>query len=340
MSANAPATFAELYTDATQRVRENTANTTVTDILKRLINLALHDIHLQQNWWWAERRGTVQTKSTYATGSIATSITARTTITGSSTLWNTAVSGYGWNNANAGDKIVFGGSGDVYVISAVGSDTAITLVDKWVGASALSGQSYTIFADEYSLASDFWRLRDARQFTTAYTLPVISRRDFYQRFPRNSVTGLPQVGTIIDLAPSGSVSRVPRVLLHPPPDTVYNIPYWYQTTNLALSSTGTAQTQLSADADEPIIPLRYRQMLVFYAIREWYRDRKDDARSQEAGAGYEDLVKRAANDSEPERDHPRMQVRSWQYRAGVAGRIGSGGSSRFTTGRRWDELRD
>src|SRR5207245_2347102 len=175
--------------------------------------------------------------------------------------------------------------------------------------------------------------------TTAFMLPVIGRREFYQRFPRNNVVSLPQVCTIIDLAPTGSTARVPKVVLHPPPDQTYNIPFWYQTTNLAVTSVGTNQTQLVNDTDEPIVPLRYRQLLVLFAVREWYLDRKDDARSQEANSFYEDLLKRAANDSEPERDHPKIIMRTWQYKAGVAGRIRTG-HARLHKRRRWDDRRD
>src|SRR2546428_4118575 len=298
MASNTPTSFVDIYTDAIQRVRENAANTAVVDIIKRMVNIGLHDLHLQQNWWWAERRGQLQTHPTYSTGTIATSTTSRTIITGTGTLWNTAVSGMGFNNANAGDKLWLGGSGsssgtggDVYVIASVQSDTQLTLADRWVGTTALGSTTYTIFSDEYALPADFWRLRDARQFTTAFMLPVIGRREFYQRFPRNNVVSLPQVCTIIDLAPTGSTARVPKVVLHPPPDQTYNIPFWYQTTNLAVTSTGTNQTQLVNDTDEPIVPLRYRQLLVLFAVREWYRDRKDDARSQEANSFFEDLLK-------------------------------------------------
>jgi len=89
---------------------------------------------------------------------------------------------------------------------------------------------------------------------------------------------------------------------------VYQIPYRYITTNLAVSSAGAGQANLSADADEPIVPLRYRHVLVLYAAYQWYRDRKDDARSSEAQADYVDLVKRMANDSDPQRDRPRFRT--------------------------------
>src|SRR5258706_301059 len=83
---------------------------------------------------------------------IATS--ARTTVTGSSTLWNTAVTGMGFNNARVGGKMRFDTT-DVYTVSTVGSDTAITLASRYIGDSALSGSTYSYFEDEYALAADY-----------------------------------------------------------------------------------------------------------------------------------------------------------------------------------------
>ena len=342
MSATTPTTFIDIYTDALQRVRESTTGTTVVDIMSRYVNQGLHDLHLQQNWWWAERRAVLQTSAQYTTGTVATSTSARTTVTGTSTLWTTAT-GYGSrNNANAGDKIVFAGTEDVYSIASVGGAGTITLNEQWVGATALTASTYRIYTDEYALASDFWRLVDHRMFTLAIPLPVISRQDFYAKYVRNNQPSQPRVSTIIDLAQSASTARQPRLVMHPPPDAVYNLPYRYITTNLAVSSAGVAQTQLSATTDEPIIPLRYRHLLVFYAIAEWYRDRKDDGRASAARQAYEDLMRRAANDSNPERDHPRIVPRTWRYTAGVAGRYpgGSPSSRRFSTGTAFDEMRD
>ena len=96
---------------------------------------------------------------------------------------------------------------------------------------------------------------------------------------------------------------------------------------------------LSADTDEPIIPLRYRHVLIFYAISQWYRDRKDDARSQEANAEYVDLVRRMAGDSGPEKDKPRLQHNRSAYLAGAAGH-GYRHGRRYSTGTWFDEGRD
>lgn len=293
-------------------------------------------MHIQQNWPWAERKGILNTHAPYSDGTASISTSARTTVTGSSTLWNTAVTGMGFNNTRAGGKITFGDT-NVYTVSSVGGDTAITLVERYVGDTALSNASYQYFEDEYALASDFWRTVDIRQFTTDSSLPIIDRQEFYRRYARNTTLQRPSVCTLIDLGPSASVSPQPRIVFHPVPDRVYSIPYRYITTNLAVSSAGAGASNLSSDTDEPIIPLRYRHCLVFYAIAQWYRDRKDDTRSQEANGEYVDLIRRMAGDAFPEKDKPRFKSNRLEYARGSAG---PGRRGRYSTGTSFDEIRD
>ena len=233
--------------------------------------------------------------------------------------------------------LVFGGEPDPYTISSVASDTSITLTDRWLGDTALTATTYRYYEDEYALASDFHRLVDSRTFTDAMVLPTIGRKDFYARYPRNSQTGTPRVCTIIELGPGTTVALRPRVIFYPAPDSVINIPYRYITTNLAVSSAGVGATDMSADTDEPIIPLRYRHVLVFYALYQWYRDRKDDPRAGPAQQEYTDLVQRMANDTSAEVDKPRLRTDRRRYMAGVAGYHRS---SRYSADNRFDELRD
>ena len=329
-------TFGEMYTDLLNRVRDNTSTSAVTTVGKRYINTALHDLHIQNNFPWAERRAILQTHAPYTTGTIDIALATRTTVAGTDTLWNTAVTGMGFNNARIGGKLTVDQI-DVYNVSAVGSDTAITLADRYIGDAALTASTYTYFEDEYALASDFFRLVDTRTFTHAMDLPVVPRQEFYRRFPRNSHTGTPRCCTIIDLGPSGDVEPRPRVVFNPAPDAVLNIPYRYITRNLAVSSTGVAQENMSADGDEPIIPRRYRHVLVFYALYQWYRDRKDDVRTELARTEYESLLTRITNDSTPERDIPRLRTNRRRYLAGVAGYMRN---PRYSADSRFDEMRD
>jgi hypothetical protein len=212
----------------------------------------------------------------------------------------------GYNNTQAGGKMVLAGSHEIYEVSSVGSDTSITLATRYVGDTALSGDTYTYFEDEYALAADFWRLVDIRQFSSPMGIEVISRQDFYRRFPRNGGPGLPRTATIIDLVPSSATTARPRVLFNPYPDQAYSIPYRYLTTYLATSSGGTAAANLSSDTDEPIVPVRYRHVIVLQALSQWYRDRKDDARYQAAMQDFDITFARMAGDYPLENDTPRL----------------------------------
>src|SRR3990167_1393062 len=349
-----PITFADLYSDTLNRVRNTlgsgTPSTTNSNYAKRYINQANHDLHIQQNWPWAERHDVLITHGAYTTGHVSIASTARTTLEGSGTTWNTTIPGFATTYLRAGGKLVVSGENEVYVVASVTSDTAATLLTRYVGgfnvASAypVANSVYTYYEDEYTLAGDFFRLVDLRIFSAELDIPVIPTMEFYRLYPKNSThQGKPRVCTVIERGPSGNVLPRPRVVFSPRPDNYYQVPYRYITANLAVASDGTTAFNLSADTDEPIVPLRYRHVLVEYALKIWYRDLRDDTRSQEADAAYVDLVKRMANDTFPQRDHPRLVPRRAPYVLGTAGphgRFGRGGRGRGTTGTAWDELRE
>ena len=105
-TAGQPTVFSELYGDLLVRMRADTTSAGASEtIAKRYLNIALHDIHIQQNWPWAERTAIIITRPPYTTGTVSIASTSRTTLEGNNTLWNTAVSGMGFNNMNAGGKI-------------------------------------------------------------------------------------------------------------------------------------------------------------------------------------------------------------------------------------------
>lgn len=330
-----PQTLSDLRTDFLGRVRDATGVTAINTLVDRYLNIALHDMHTApgHNFPWLVRRATLLTHAIYTTGTISITTAARTTVTGSSTTWNTAVTGYGFNNARAGGKIYAGANNEVLDVSSVGSDTAITLANRWTGTTDVSAQSYTYFEDEYALASDFHRLADMRSFSTDLDIPVIGPRDFRRRFTRNTTFGRPCMASVIQLGFATSASPRYRVVLHPAPDLVYAIPYDYITTNLAVTTAGVEQSDLTATDDEPIVPLKYRHVIVYGALYHWYRDRKDDTRSQEVKGEYTDLVRRMLADVKDRNDdRPRIQPHSSIYRSPTS-------RGRFDVGNRFDEMR-
>jgi hypothetical protein len=329
-----PSTFSDLKTDLARRLREVSSSGSATEtLIESMLNVSLHDIHINPGttWPWAMRRSLLITRPPYTDGTVSIAASTRTTVTGTSTLWNTAVSGMGFNNASVGDKMTFAGSSDVHTISAVGGDTSITLLHRYIG-DALTDESYTLFADEYALASDFARPLDLRMFSTDMSLPLIGPMEFRRMFPRNNVAGKPRFATLMDnIGYSGSTTPRTRLLLGPYPNDTYSIPYDYITSNLAVSSAGTEQAQMTAADDEPIIPLRYRHVIVLHAMYNYLRDRKNDARTQLVMSEYTNMIMRMKGDFNIGTDRPRIRP------------IGGGGShirQRFDYGDRFDQIRD
>lgn len=332
-------TFSDLYTDLQNRVRVTTGVTATQNQAKRYINIGLHDMHIGfgEKFPWAERRDILRTQAQYQTGTVSTT-KGSITITGSSTLWNTA-NDFNDNNMRVGGKIVFGGN-DVYEIATVDSDTSATLTTKFI-STAISGGTYTYFEDEYELSSDFLRPIDLQSFSNAMEIPFISRTEFRRAYPRNNTTGRPQIATLITKGPSGSVALRRRVRLARPPSDTFLIPYTFVTNKLAVSAAGAEATDLSSDDDEPIVPLSYRHAIVLHALWHWYRDKKDDARSQEVAQEWSNLMQRIVGDVEiGVTPNPRLQPRMGMYRR-RARRPWRGGTAtgRHVTGSRFDEIR-
>lgn len=331
-------TFADLYTGLMNAVRSDTSQSATISQAKRSINVALQDMHLgfDYKFPWAERSAILLTQAQYDTGTV-TITQGSQTLTGSSTAWDTN-NAFTVKNMRANGKVRIAGSREPYTVSAVTDDTTATLSSKFVEAD-VSAETYLYYEDEYDLASDFLRPVDAQTFSDETEIAIISRTEFRRRFPTNSVPGRPSVACIIDYAPSGSTTPIRRVRLSQPPSTAMRIPYSYITSFLAVSSLGVAQAQLSADSDEPIVPLRYRHALLFHALYHWYRDKKDDGRSGEAKGEYTDIMLRASADVEVGGKRPQIQPRSSIY-AGRARRPWRSGGGRYDIGGRFDRLED
>ena len=291
-------TYSDIYTDIQNRVRVTTGITATENQAKRYANTALQDIAFGTDYKlpWLERRAVLLTHAPYTTGTVDIAVGA-TSVTGTTTLWNTATD-YGVTNARTTGKMTVSGANDIYRVSTVTSDTALGLETRYIASAAADDATYIYFEDEYALASDFLRPVDFQMFSDDYNIRLISRRDFRMQYPRPNVSGRPRVGCIVDIGFSSSTTPVRRVQFYPYPDAVYAIPYTYITSNLAVSSAGVEASAMSSDTDEPNMPLRYRHLIVLHALYNWYRDHKDDARSQEAKAEYTDAMLRLLGDRE------------------------------------------
>jgi len=305
-------TFLDLITGLTTAVRIPSGVTASDTISKRLINTALHDMHLGTDYKfpWAERNARLIVRASYTTGTV-TATKGSTTLSGTSTLWTTT-DAFSIANARANGKVLIGGSRIPYVVDSVGGAGTITLSSKFTEDTVTDG-TYIYFEDEYALASDFLRPVDVQTFSEECSIDLIGRTEFRRRYPNNITIGRPRVACIVDAAPSGSTAPIRRVKFYQPSSIAMTIPYTYITGNLAVSSAGVAAANLSADTDEPIVPLRYRHAIFYHALAAWYRDRKDDTRSQEAKSEYTDIMLRVMADSDVGANRPQFRPRIAHY---------------------------
>jgi hypothetical protein len=109
------------------------------------------------------------------------------------------------------------------------------------------------------------------------------------------------------------------------------------TSHISVSPTGATGQELNQDDSEPILPRRYRHAIVFHALYHWYRDKKNDQRSQEAKAEYEQILIRIADDTEIGGRHASIRVRRDRY-VRRAKRPWGGGSSRYDTNGWFDRM--
>lgn len=338
-SVTQPATFSDLYNDLMSRARVDANQSINSQSAKKLINTALFDMHLGngEKFAWCERNARLLTQAPYSTGTVTIS-QGSASLTGSGTAWNT-VNAFGVKNLRAGGRIVLPGDDTVYEVDSVSSDTTLTLTDAFRGES-LSAETYSYFEDEYALASDFLRPLDKARFDARGEIEIMDRREFRRRFTVYSAPGIVVAAAIFDAPFSGSTSPRRRVRFFRPPSESRYIPYAYVTANLAVSSAGVEQTQLVEDSDEPIVPLYARHLIVLKALEHWYRDKKNDARSQLVQAEYGDGVARLLTSVEVGTQHPSLSPRLQSYTRKAKTPYRPGRSRRYTTGNTFDEFRE
>lgn len=331
-------TFSDLYNGLLRAVRANSSQTTTSNDAKQYICTAHFDMYLNFDYKfpWAERQGALILQDPYETGTV-TITKGSTSLTGASTAWNTN-NDFGVANMRTTGKILLNGGVVPYRINTVSSNTAATLSTRFTETSVSAG-TYIYYEDEYNLAADFLRPVDAQQFSHNIPIALLGRTEFRQRYPRNITQGKPAIACIEDYAPSGSTTPIRRVRVNRVPDTTYTIEYHYITANIVVSSAGAAQTDFSADTDEPIIPLRYRHAIFYHALSRWYRDKRDDTRSAEAKAEYTDILMRISGDTEIGDRRPQLRPRIGTY-ARAAMRPWRGSAQRYSLNNSADRLED
>ena len=192
------------------------------DYAKGLVNdVYVRAIPRSEDWEPLIKEAYLSMTAKYDTGTVAISA-AGTAITGTGTTWTTSMT------AANGYKMKIAGNDNVYTFT-YGSGTTGTLNPALSGATDLSGKTYVIFRDEYSLASDFSRfLKNGSVYIqsdgqTQDTIDESPRDEFRQDFRYSPADPIERL--MLTRTHTSTGYRLVRV--NPPPSTAKVYPYDY-----------------------------------------------------------------------------------------------------------------
>lgn len=339
-------TFSDLYNGLLKAIRSDRTNSETIEQAKRYINTALADIHLgfAEKVPWALRDYSFSTSTTFV-DNITTKGVIETTIGPNGIKYVTyTLANTDGNSYIAGNKVAVtstttpsstGLEGYIFAdVSATPASVAIFQTGMAVG------DSVRVYQDEIEMPDDFMRLAGNLIKIGSRDIPVIGRVEFRHRFAGDYSVNRPQFASIIDTTDVTTGLDNRKLRLFPIPNAVERAHVTYVTKLLVTASDGTWQEEFSADTDEPIVPRRYRHAIFYHALSNWYRDRKDDVRSQEAKAEYVEIMNRITNDTEAGQSTMSLRPNRRPYRrkSNRPYSSGRGGSRRYDFGR-FDELR-
>lgn len=169
-------------------------------LIKQALQSALDRISQEFEFpYYMNSKGIITCIAPYSTGTITT-VNGSATVTGSSTAWTSSM---------VGRKIQFQGDQAHYYILTVNSPTSMTLSNVYQN-TAQSGATYTIYKDEYKLASDVQSYNTLVQIQNSIPMVGIPPSRFDQNFPTQQSFDSPYLemmeGTSLDVYSTGIVS--------------------------------------------------------------------------------------------------------------------------------------
>lgn len=294
------------YSDIISAVREalgvQSSDTTATNKIKRLINMVyLDEVVPLKRWRWLEKSTTAVHEGYYATGTV--SVTHDSTTVTLSTAPAASVGSF------EGYRFSVSGQQEIYTIeSHTAESTTITLSGNFIGTTA-SGKSFKIWRDKIDLPTD--AKETVEIYHSKHTAPVkpkgwqemkkiitanpkgegypsaYSTRDFYDPTPLTGETESDRYRQVL---------LYPSITLNP---VTLNIDYVVE------------PAELSADTDEPVMPIGDRIVLYYGALSHaWGIIARDLESQQIAQQQYNAKLARMAGEIEDGFDSPKFGARS------------------------------
>lgn len=208
--------------------------------IKDAINDAGDQFMNEHNWPFKDRRGVVLTVASESTGTVSVT-NGSVTVTGSGTAFVTTM---------AFGKFALAINDQWYEIDSADAGAQTLTLDRNFEGTTASGITYVVYQDVYSLAATAEELRNVHfsvNKDNGYELDELSQGEIEGWIPRSS--GKPYWYAKIEQSSSDllQIQVGPKI-----PDDVYTIRYGYRV----------EWTELTDDTDVPIVPARFREIVI------------------------------------------------------------------------------
>ena len=184
-----------------------------SDVLDSLINERYRRALRKLDWRRLRVQAVLQTVAEYTTGTVAVT-EGSTALTGTDTVWTAAMSG----------RAIRIGSDDEYYQFTRTADTTGTLDRAYEGEDDTEA-TYQIWQSIYVMPTDMAQLHTMRVLGDTMDLDQVSQEDLDEQDSTRSTYGSPS-RYALHMDDTSTPPRV-QVELHPGPDEVLAIPFWY-----------------------------------------------------------------------------------------------------------------
>lgn len=251
--------------------------TTKRRAILQFINNRYQDVCLGRHWRWFKASYDFMLEAPYSTGTVST-VQGDDAVTGLSTAWSAV---------NAPIKGIFflGGSSVVYHVSTLASATSLTLETDFAEDDVTDG-GYTIAKNQYVLPAETDNILSFVVNSNLQLRPL-GVNDFRQMQATNPIA----MGQPIYFCPIRRDTDDDQVYIEvwPAPDKKYQCQIDYTVRIARLNDSITCY---------PIIPDRYRAVLFYGALAEFYGFMRDPVNREKAETDYQRFLTKMMGDTQ------------------------------------------
>ena len=245
-------TTANVLTRCMNALRLPESNATQQTRVLDILNEVYRDIMAKYTWYWLVKRQVFNTTAKYTSGTIDLGL-------GNTEATLSAPPGIVLTRrklvvpANASDSATY------RITDSLGAFSTISLDAGYTGTTVASA-SFSIYADEYDLATDCGRVLFMKRYGFTQKLEIVNPEEMQISKGFDTSEGQPQQAALWEFQTTGDPTTPRRVTLWPFPDQAYRVEVWYkQRGNAELATNST-----------PLIPDEYAQVLVYGTLSRAY----------------------------------------------------------------------